>query len=97
MKQERDPLNRLLRAAARAPQHPDMEPPFGLESRVIAGWISAPLGDESAWLVPWLRSAMAMACVVVLLCVAWDYRQSSLPAGDEVSLADSTFQMDLNQ
>jgi hypothetical protein len=97
MKENRDPLVRLLQSAARAPRTAPPEPSFALESRVMAAWRSASSSDEGAWLVCWLRRATALACVAVLLSGAWNYRESSQSTTDVVALTDTALQVASNQ
>jgi hypothetical protein len=97
MKENRDPLDRLLQSAARAPRPVPSGPSFALESRVMAAWRSASSPDEGAWLVCWLRRATALACLVVLLSGAWNYREDSLSTTDVVTLTDSALQVASNQ
>ena len=99
----KDPIDRLLAAAAQTPQmQPDSEPPFGLETRVIAAWRET-LGqseNEGWWKLG--GSFVATASLVMALSVAWNFRalrnlplQASQPA--ELSMADSAIRLALNQ
>ncbi len=91
-----DPLDRLFRAAARA-RHPEGAGHAAeMEARVMAAWRSNPAGDFSGLLVFWLRRAVAMACVVVLLSAAWSFRQGGETTVDAMSLADTAVQTALN-
>jgi hypothetical protein len=97
MKANRDPLDRLLESAARAPRPVPSEPSFALESRVMAAWRAASSTDEGAWLVRWLRRATALACLVVLVSGAWNYREASQATTDVVALTDTALQVASNQ
>jgi hypothetical protein len=97
MKTDHDPLDRLLRSAARAGSGAYAEPPYGLESRVVTAWRAARADSETPWLVPWLRGAIALACLAVLLSGAWNHLAGDQASGDELTLADSPLQIALNQ
>ncbi|MDB6016509.1 MAG: hypothetical protein JWR19_998 [Pedosphaera sp.] len=96
MKKSGDPLDRLFDAAAKAPRTTPEVAPFGMETRVLAGWRATPGGDDGALLVFWLRRAMMFACVLVLLSGIWNYQQATRREGDEFSFADSTIRIALN-
>jgi hypothetical protein len=86
-----DPLDRLLKSAARAPRAETGAARFALEARVLGGWRAAQT-DSTDFLLAWLRRAAICACVVALASLAWNY---SVPAGsrnggDELSVADAT-------
>jgi hypothetical protein len=99
MRENRDPLDRLLQSAARAHawHRVPPEPSFALESRVMAAWRAASFADEGAWLVCWLRRATAVACLVVLVSGAWNYREASQATTDVVALTDTALQVASNQ
>jgi hypothetical protein len=59
-------LDRLLRAAAAAPQDQPGELPFTIEARVLGRWRSSRAQGQSPWLLPWLRIGLACACLVML-------------------------------
>jgi len=60
-------LDRLLRAAAAAPQKKPGELPFPVVARVLGHWRSARAQGSSPWLLPWLRMGLACACLLMLL------------------------------
>lgn len=92
MNNERDPLGRLLRSAARASRPEPAAAPFALEARSLAAWRSAERADNSDYLLAWLRRAAIAACAVAIASLAWNY---SAPAAgrsgaDELAVADAT-------
>lgn len=97
----KDPIDRLLQAAAQAPQkHPDFSPPLGLESRVITTWRETLASSESWWGLG--APFAATAALVMILSVALNFhalqnlpQQASQPA--ELSVADSALRLALNQ
>jgi hypothetical protein len=96
MKDGGDPLDRLFRAAARATRPETAGASAAVEARVLSAWRAGAIGDFGAMLVFWLRRAVAMACVLVLLSAAWSLRQAAETTVDAASLADSAVQMALN-
>lgn len=74
-------LEKLLKAAARAPREPAGPPPFGLEAAVIAQLCNTGPEDEFARLVPLFRYAMVFGLVMVLLSGAWNYFQGQSSSG----------------
>lgn len=100
----KDPLDRLLASAAQTPEKPlPAEPPFGLETRVIAAWretLALP-APESWWKLcgPFLATASFM----VALSAAWNFHTVHNPplqagsAPTEFSMADSAIRLALNQ
>jgi hypothetical protein len=87
-----DPLNRLLKSAARAPRPEPAPAPFALEARSLAAWRSAELGDNSDYLIACLRRAAICACVMALASFALNYRllAGTRTGGDELAVADAT-------
>jgi hypothetical protein len=85
-----DQLDRLLRAAARAPQESAaaFPAPFGLETRVMATW------RESASAVFWntglLLRGLVFSSLIMLLCLWPAFSQKSTPEADYLQLADSS-------
>ena len=70
-------LNRLLRAAAGAPRPAAGEAPFGLATRVVAGWRAAGHPDGGDFLLVWFRRAALCACVLTLAGLVWNYSASA--------------------
>ena len=97
MKPIDEKLDRLLRAAAKAPPRAVDEIPLGLETRVLAQGRQGGAEDESAFLFVFLRRAVIGACVVLALSVAWTLtRPASDGWGDGASLAQYERQAGLN-
>jgi hypothetical protein len=92
-----DQLNRLFMAAARA-RKPGLEATaVFLETRAFAGWPGGRAAEGRDFLLAWFRRATVCACLLMLLSLAWNYRQATTGPGDELSQADSTMRMALNQ
>jgi hypothetical protein len=87
-----DQLDRLLRAATGAPDAvtASLTPPFGLEARVLAAWRGAAAGG--IWNTALLVRGLALASVIMVLCLWPALHQTSTPEADEVQLADATVQ-----
>jgi hypothetical protein len=97
MKASDGSLQRLFKAAAKAPSPTNSEPPFGLETRVLACWRAAPENDVPAFLFLFLRRATIGASLILLLSAAWSLSRPSLsPAGADAALLDYQIQMSLN-
>jgi hypothetical protein len=94
MRHHHDSLHRLFGAAHRAPAG-STEPPFGFETRVLAGWRTVAPEDDSLWMVMLLKRAFVAACVVAFLSVALSYRSLREPVQNELTLADSVIKMTL--
>lgn len=62
-------LERIFQLARRAPEREASEPPFGMETAVLAHWRAirhAPRRAENGGLLPRLRWAALIACVLAL-------------------------------
>ncbi len=91
-----DQLNRLFRSAQHAPA-PEMAPPFGLETRVLAAWREAGRAPVSFWDSAVLTRGLILSAVIMAVCVLPALTSSSSetgPFGDVVQLTDSTFASD---
>jgi len=89
-------LGRLLDAAAKAQPEASTTAPLGLETRVLAHW-RAPVPDDDAFLLAFLRRAMVGASLVLLLSTAWSLtRPSPSVPGEEAAVLDYDIQMSLN-
>ena len=79
-------LKRLFKAAAQAPRAVCAEMPFDLERRVLALWRSgAAVVDDFFSPLPLYRRALAFACALVIVALAfycWDL--SEQPSDDVV-------------
>jgi hypothetical protein len=99
-----DNLDRLLRAAANAPEEPAPEAPFGFDTRVVA---LARAGNGSASdvadLTRFLRRTGVIAFAVLVLASAAAYRQFSetvaftAPQTNEYAIADSAIQTEFSE
>jgi hypothetical protein len=99
-----DKLDRLLRAAANAPEEPPLEAPFGFETRVVtlarAGNGSA---NDVADLTRFLRRTGVIAFAVLTLASVAAYRQFAEdatlagPQTNEYAIADSAIQLEFSE
>jgi len=97
MKPTNESLQRLLKAAGKAPPQAVAAPPLGLETRVLAQWRAGSEEDESVSLFAFFRRAVIGATLVLVLSAAWSLTQSSGSAtGDEAARLDYDIQMSLN-
>jgi len=78
-------LDRLLRAAATAPEPEPQALPFAVEARVLAQWRRG--GAPDAWfsVLPVLRRGLACACVLTLAVLALSLRQINQTPNDELA------------
>jgi hypothetical protein len=87
-------LDRLLRAAARLPNEPPDEVPFGFETRVVARW-GASGKRELLELARLLRHVLLVSLGVIALASAGAYHELRQtddlgePFSDESAIADS--------
>jgi hypothetical protein len=99
-----DPLDRLLRSAAKAPEEPAPEAPFGFDTRVLAlargeSGSTADVAD----LTRFLRRTGVIAFAVFALASVGAYRQFaedamlSAPQTNEYAIADSAIQMEFSE
>jgi hypothetical protein len=99
-----DNLDRLLRAAANAPEEPAPEAPFGFDTRVVA---LARAGNGNATdvadLTRFLGRTGVIAFAVLILASAAAYRQFSetvaftAPQTNEYAIADSAIQTEFSE
>ena len=84
-----DPLDRLLRAAARTQRALPAEAPAALEQRVLASWRRGD-GARAEWLdfLPLVRRGLAFACVAFIVAVAWSYHGLSSSDHDVATMLD---------
>jgi hypothetical protein len=82
-------LQRLLRAAARAPSKPEIpeHPSFALETAVLRRRRSAAVEDEWPALVPLFRRAVICSGLIMVLCAAWSWFQTRTPDAGASDLA----------
>jgi hypothetical protein len=96
MKAENDSFERLVRSANRSPKAESVEPPFGLETRIIANWRST-ASNGTQFVIAWLRGAAALSVVLAMLAAAWNRIEPTTGAVEETSLAETVIQTALNQ
>ncbi len=90
-------LNKLLAAAANAPQEPAGAAPLGLETRVLANWRAGRVDDDSASLFAFFRHAALGASLVLVLSAAWTFtHRLAGPTDDEATLLDYAIQASVN-
>ena len=99
-----DDLDRLLRAAAKAPDEPPPEAPFGFDTRVVALARSRNANaTDVADLTRFLRRTGVIAFAVLALASVAAYRQFaedamfSAPQTNEYAIADSAIQMEFTE
>ena len=86
-------LNRLFRAAQKAPSPDIAPPPFGLETRVLAAWRKAAKAPAAFWDMGLLTRGLILAGVIMAACVVPSLKSASSESGpfaDVVQLTDST-------
>ncbi len=76
-------LDRLLKAAAKAPRPAADEAPFGMATRVLAEWRAPAQPDAGDFLLVWFRRAALCACALTLAGLVWNYGASASPGGAE--------------
>ncbi len=97
MKNPPEALDRLLQAAARAPQGPPPPVPPALVARCVSAWRSAGELEETLLLIRWLRRSMAGAGALVLLSAAWYFGTPRPAANAEFYFEDSAVQIAFSQ
>jgi hypothetical protein len=96
-------VDRLLRAAANAPQDSAAEAPFGFDTRIVAAWRAATgSGNDFAELSKFLRRAGVVAGAILLLAGTAAYRQYRDEARfaaptNEYAIADSAIQTEFSR
>jgi hypothetical protein len=86
-----DQLNRLFRAAQQA-QSPEVAPPFGLETRVLAAWRETGRAPASFWDMRVLTRGLVLASIIMAACIApalTSQSSSSTSVSEDVQMADS--------
>lgn len=86
-------LNRLFKAAARAPREDNPALPFAVAAQTLACWRSSTALDETVFLAPLFRRAVIWAGVVMFMSIVWsrfdvrdDPADASVRAHYEVAL-----------
>ena len=95
MKTNQDPLDRLFRAAARAPGPAPENASFALEAKVMGAWRSAAQSSNGDAFVVWLRRAAICACLLAVMSLAWNYGEPARNQGDgdELAVADAAMRV----
>ena len=92
-------LDRLFKAAARAPKSAPEEASFALETRVMGQWRSSLRPESGDFFVAWFRRATIGACLLAVVSLAWNYRDltnGQKGISDELAIADSSMKAGLN-
>ena len=89
-------LDRLLKAASRAPRPETRAAMFALETRVIGGWRASSPAESGEMLVALCRRAAVFACCLALASLAWNYLELKGQGGDELSVAESSMRIGVN-
>jgi hypothetical protein len=92
MKPDDVQLDRLLKAAAQAPKAAAGNPPFGLETRVLAHWRASSRNENGDFLVLWFRRIAICAGILAVASLAWGYHNFSQRSSAEM-VADSAMSM----
>ncbi|PZR72186.1 MAG: hypothetical protein DLM73_13935 [Chthoniobacterales bacterium] len=97
-------LHRLLRSAARYPEGPAPEAPFGFDTRVIALWHAASgRTNDTADLTRFIRRIGVVAFAVLTLASAGAYQQvtdtqqRTAPQTNDYAIADTAIQTEFSQ
>ena len=88
-------LERLFRAAARAPRDLPAEAPFPLEREVMNAWRRGPAQSVSALLMPLARGAIVCAYAILLISAALTLTSTNDAPGNELVTVDSVIQLTL--
>ena len=98
MKTNDERLEWLLKAAAKAGPGAAVEPPLGLETRVLTQWRAGRAEDDFTSLFAFFRHALVGASLVLALSAVWSLsRPAAGVAGDEATLLNYDIQMSLNR
>ena len=92
MKPVDEQLDRLLKSAAQAPRTTAGDPPFGLETRVLAHWRASSRNESGDFLVLWFRRIAICAGILAVASLAWGYHNFSQRSSAEM-VADSAMTM----
>ena len=87
-------LDRLLRAAGRAPERAAYGVPFALEARVLAGWRRAATPtDTPPLLLPFLRLATLCAGVVLVISLVVYFSDNASTTENELAAGGVPIQL----
>ena len=82
-------LARLFRAAAEARRHAPAEAPWSLEARVLAQLRTEAMSVDIFFPLPLFRRALVLACGLVLVAFAFNFRELTQRPPDEVVIINS--------
>jgi hypothetical protein len=92
MKPVDEQINRLLKAASQAPKPAAGDPPFGLETRVLAHWRASARAEGGEFLVMWFRRVTIGAAILAVASMALGYFNMGQRSSTEM-VADSAMTM----
>ena len=82
-------LARLFKAAAEARTSASTEAPWSLEARVLAQLRSEAAEVDEFFPLPLFRRALVLSCVLVLVALAFNFRELTQRPPDEVVIINS--------
>jgi hypothetical protein len=82
-------LARLFRAAAEVRRPAPADAPWSLEARVLAQLRSEAAGLDEFLPLPLFRRALMLSCVLVLVALAFNFRELTQRPPDEVVIINS--------
>ena len=91
-------LDRLLRAAGQyRPAAAEEMPPFGVVTRVVAGWmdVAGGTGADARLQAMWFRRALLCAVAVMAISVGWSFKTDTAAPNDEMAIASYDAAADL--
>lgn len=92
MKPVDEQLDRLLKAASHASKAAPGDPPFGMETRVLARWRASLRTDSGDFLVMWFRRVTICGAILAVVSLAWNYHNFNQRSSAEL-VADSAMSM----
>jgi hypothetical protein len=98
---QNDPIDRLLRSAARSREELPVSPPFGFETRVVASWRSGEKKPNG--LSALIRHVALVSGVIIVVVAVAGFREFSQSRevdesfSNEFAIADSAIQSEFGQ
>ena len=89
-----DQLNRLFRAAAQGEVVPDVAPPFGMDTRVMAAWRAGRTTPAGFWDMALLMRGMVLAGIIMAVSFLPALSTTTSPFSEFLQLTDSTVSTD---
>ena len=86
-------LDRLFRAAGRAPKRAVNDVPFALEARILAGWRRAVAPRDTPLLLPFLRFTALCAGVVLAISLVFYFSDNASTAENELAVSGAPIQL----